>query len=386
MRTNDLTILLTLKGRHLHTLRWLWHANRICLPFHVIIADGEVHPTIARLLSNPEIFTRLSFEYHHYEDRSFRDFYYKCADALGKVRTSYVMMSDNDDFLFPYGLQKSMAFLDSAPEYVCAGGGIPGFSINEAPKAVRNVVGSLRSIRYRCVWNEWYRCRDIDNPSTAARVLEETKNPLSVYYNTYRTQTLRTIANEILEYNISFRLHEMYSALRTVTLGKVRSDPSCFVYLRQDGTSLGFALNTGWIDDLFRCSFAQDLETMVSRISFEAARSDGCAQAGIQKQVHEAYTAHLKSALASAMICSRFPRFFALKNRFLLLIRSRLTPAFLQCKLDQKKLWKLLTSDGADSNTVATHEKELKEVLSTLEGDEFIKFVTRNAPDLLVSL
>ena len=44
------TILLTLKGRDLYTLRWLWHANRVSLPFPVVIADGEVNPIVARLI------------------------------------------------------------------------------------------------------------------------------------------------------------------------------------------------------------------------------------------------------------------------------------------------------------------------------------------------
>ena len=67
---DNLTILLTLRGRHLHTLRWMWHANRVGLPCHVIIADGEVHPTIDRLLSDPGNFRNLSYEYHRHHDRN----------------------------------------------------------------------------------------------------------------------------------------------------------------------------------------------------------------------------------------------------------------------------------------------------------------------------
>ncbi|TAN42041.1 MAG: TIGR00180 family glycosyltransferase [Nitrospirae bacterium] len=383
-KVKGLTILLTLKGRNLHTLRWLWHANRICLPFHVIVADGEVHPTIDRLMSNPETFSNLSFEYLRYEDKSFRDFYYKCTDALDKVKTPYVMISDNDDFLFPYGLQKSMAFLDEAPEYVCAGGGIPGFSLATEVNHISNVSGPLKSIKYRCILNEWYRCRNIDNASVATRVLEETRNPLSVYYNIYRTSALKTINNEIFECDISFRLHEIYHALRTVTLGKVRSDPSFFTYLRQDGTSMNFGSNTEWIDELFRCRFAQDLEAMVTRMACEAAKSDGCNQSEIQDQIHEFYTAHLKQAIASTLISSRFPRLVSFKRRISSLPRPRLSSVFFRQKPDQEKIWKLLAADGADKDTITAHQKELKDIIHTLKGDEFVSFVSQNAKELLV--
>ena len=120
--------MLTLRGRHLHTLRWLWHANRIGFPYHVIIADGEIHPTIDRLLSNPATFPNLSFEYHRHCDLSLSDFYKKCTETIQKVKTKYVMMSDNDDFLIISGIQRSIEYLDNEPEYVCAGGRIPNFS------------------------------------------------------------------------------------------------------------------------------------------------------------------------------------------------------------------------------------------------------------------
>lgn len=118
----QLTILLTLKGRHLFTLRWLWHANRIKLPFPIFIADGEVHSTIARLIEDCSVFPNLLIEYHR-SDVTFYDFYQKIDDALSKIRTPYVVMSDNDDFLFPSGIIRSLNFLERSPAYVCAGGG-----------------------------------------------------------------------------------------------------------------------------------------------------------------------------------------------------------------------------------------------------------------------
>lgn len=81
-----LTVLLPLKGRHLHTLRILAHANSARLPYHFLIADGEVEPTIARLLNNSRaIFPHLAIEYVRYQDdRGYGDYFRKMADAVGR--------------------------------------------------------------------------------------------------------------------------------------------------------------------------------------------------------------------------------------------------------------------------------------------------------------
>src|SRR5438874_1114489 len=110
-----LTILLPLKGRHLHTLRFFWHANRYGLPYRFLVADGEVHPVVARLLGKPErVFPNLDIEYVQYpNDVDLSRYYEKLADAVSRVRTPYVMHADNDDFLMASGVDHCVKFLES---------------------------------------------------------------------------------------------------------------------------------------------------------------------------------------------------------------------------------------------------------------------------------
>lgn len=386
MKNNELTIVLTLKGRHLHTLRWLWHANFTYLPYQIIIADGEVHPTIDRLLSNPASFPNLRYEYHRYEDRNVKDYYFKRYDALGKVKTPYVMMADNDDFLLPFGINKAVAFLNESPDYVCAGGGIPGFSMVAQPSEICNVIGSLRRFSYRYVSNQWYQCRDLDDESVSARVIKEIRNPLAVHYNVYRTQSIRVISGEVLEHNPSLRFCEMYSAMRTVTLGKVKSDPSYFTYLRQQGSSQYLGYSNDLIDDLLRSSLAENFKIMATKVASEAACSDGCNPIEIQDQIFDAFADQLRLTLANTMLRYRFPRLFALKQQFLeTMPKLHLIPNALQYRLDLAKIWRQLESDCADRNTIAAHVAELRDVSATLEGDSFFKFISLNATDLLAT-
>ena len=145
--THPLTILLPLKGRHLHTLRFLFHADRAGLPYHFLIADGEVHPAIARVLENPlSAFPNLDIEYIRYpNDARYSDFYRKMADASARVRTPYVLQADNDDFLVASGIERCLKFLDARPDYVGCGGGVGGFELNAArEKKLEFVVGTLQ--------------------------------------------------------------------------------------------------------------------------------------------------------------------------------------------------------------------------------------------------
>ena len=140
--TPRLTIVLPLKGRPLFTLRFLWHANRARMPFRFLIADGEVRPPLGEILENSrELFPHLDIEYVRYpDDANWGRYFEKMRDALRRVRTPYVMLADNDDFLAPAGIERCMEFLDSRPDYACCAGGIAGFSLY-APLSRRQTFG-----------------------------------------------------------------------------------------------------------------------------------------------------------------------------------------------------------------------------------------------------
>jgi glycosyltransferase domain-containing protein len=385
MKNRELYIVLTLKGRHLHTLRWLWHANRTRIPYHIVIADGEVHPTIDRLLSNPATFPNLSYEYHRYKDRNVKDYYFKRYDALGKVNTPYVMMADNDDFLLPFGINKAIAFLNESPDYVCAGGGIPGFSIDAKSSEIPNVVGSVRSYSYRYISNEWYRCRDFDDASVSTRVINEIRNPMAVHYNIYRTKALRVIGADVLDINPNLIICEMYSSMRTMTLGKVKSDPTYFTYLRQQGSSQYLGYSKDLIDDLLRSSLAEKFNLIASKIASEVAHLDRVDRIKIEDQIHDEFANQLRLTLANTMLRYRFPRLFALKQCLWRGRNLKLIPNAFQRRLDLATIWSQLADDRACGNTIAAHAAELSDICSTLQGDSFIEFISLNATDLLPS-
>src|SRR5262249_39206561 len=146
--TPRLTIVLPLKGRPLFTLRFLWHANKARLPCRFLIADGEVHSELEKLLQDPrKTFPDLDLEYIRYpDDANFTDYYTKMADAIARVRTPYVKIADNDDFLAAAGLECCVDFLETHPDYVCCSGGVGGFSLHVARRDSELLTGPFNKL------------------------------------------------------------------------------------------------------------------------------------------------------------------------------------------------------------------------------------------------
>jgi glycosyltransferase domain-containing protein len=123
MASDKLTILLTLKDRTAYTFRWLEYANSVRFPFKVLIADGGADRAVQDALTQKSAFPDVDYEYLRYPyDATYRDYFAKIVDALGRVRTPFVAMADNDDFLFPDCLQESAEFMAEHPDYSWCGG------------------------------------------------------------------------------------------------------------------------------------------------------------------------------------------------------------------------------------------------------------------------
>ena len=120
---NPLTVLLALKDRAPFTFRWMAYANDVGFPFKVLIADGGADESVPRMLADRSRFPNVDYDYVRYPyDATYSDYYAKMADALGRVRTPYVVLADNDDLFVVEGLKKSVEFLSANPDYVACGG------------------------------------------------------------------------------------------------------------------------------------------------------------------------------------------------------------------------------------------------------------------------
>jgi glycosyltransferase domain-containing protein len=380
--TPRLTIVLPLKGRHLFTLRFLWHANKARLPYRFLIADGEAHPELTRLLENsPKHFPALDIEYVRYpDDVDLRHFYSKMADALHRVRTPYVKVADNDDFLAPAGLEYCMGFLDAHADYICCSGGIAGFSVQTALRdSLGRVVGPLNKVAYHYTPRD--RSIDLNSASATERVIAGLRNTWN-YYAVFRTPVLALLWKEVSELGpTGFALAERYLTMRTLTVGKAQSDPTIFSYWRQYWTSMQLhwssadtAVRRDFVYYLLRSPFTEDFTTALDRISKILADLDHGNAAEIADRLREILAEWVGDLIrldfGAYATLRRHLRTYAPWFVVWLKTRSRMVVV-----LEKGWLLSKLRKNGATPEYIAKFKSELDHIVEVLSGHDFKAFL-----------
>jgi glycosyltransferase domain-containing protein len=368
--TPRLTIVMPLKGRHLFTFRFLWHANRMRLPYRFLIADGQFNEAVAhRLEDSREIFPEIDVEYVRYpDDVDYSRYFAKMSDALQRVRTPYVMHADNDDFLAFNGVERMLDFLDAHNDYVCSRGHYLTFSVYSG------LGGSLGDISGK--FNRFYLYRDFKDAtaSTAIERLRECGLDQALYYAVYRTDALAGIWREIAEIDFSeLTLQENFVALRALTLGKVHTDEKTITYYSQAGTGISYQPLRQWAHHLLSRRFTSELHAMIERISSAGAEAGGANAAAIAEEVGtilERYYENLLSynygALAQIKRAMRkkWPRAVSyVRTRPRFFIDRELAVAFAE-----------LTNAGASQNDLDRIRGELAEIERALSPEAFADF------------
>ena len=375
-----LTIVLPLRGRPLFTLRFLWHANAARLPYRFILADGQVLPAMAGFLEDSrKIFPNIDVEYIRYpDDTDFAAYFSKMFDAMRRVQTPYAMFVDNDDFLICSGLERSLDFLEANPDYVCCGGGIAGFSayVRNEP-ALNGLVGPLNKLSFR--YMPYDRSLDLSSSSATDRLLRGLRNSWS-WYAVFRTPALTTIRREAAEMGLSdLQIHEKFCAMRTLTLGKARSDSATIAYLRQYWTSLQYPFAKDWAHHLVRSHFSTDFEEVIRRISTEAATADGVDASIVSQKLLDDITRWFGNFL----VRSYGP--YAALRRYLrervpgLLIWAKTRRRF-SVPLERRKLLTKLREHGASDEYIKVFTAELAQIEDIICGPAFANFIGPYVP------
>jgi glycosyltransferase domain-containing protein len=295
--TPRLTIVMPMKGRHLFTFRFLWHANKARLPYRFLLADGLVNEAVARRLEDSRKgFPELDIEYVRYpDDTDYSRYFVKMSDAMQRVRTPYVMLADNDDFLGFNGIEWALDFLDTHEDYVCSRGHQLGFSVYSG---IGEKAGSIYGKFNRFLLDSDYK--EFDAP-TAAERLRQGGLCHRLHYAIWRTAGPARIMREIAEINFSdLMLYEDFFALRALTLGKAHLDNETISYYSQSGTGVSYQPLRDWARHLLRSRFTSDVHAAVERISLAVADDATIAEdvRGILERRYRAFLSNNYGTLA----------------------------------------------------------------------------------------
>jgi len=228
---DDITLILTIKGRQDFTERYLDYICACGIDFSLVIADGDADGFTKNLI-NSDKYRNLDIDFFEYKQTNFyKDFYLMLLEAVNRVKTKYFILTDNDDFVIKSGLIALKNIADKDSNYISIGGKVIGLSISDYS------MSTYGNALFMSFYNDFTR---IDEPTGDIEklILASMVDFESTYYNLLRTNEVIVVFEEITKLNFTdLRLYEFYLHFRILLLGRVKHVQNITHYIRQKGTS-----------------------------------------------------------------------------------------------------------------------------------------------------
>jgi glycosyltransferase domain-containing protein len=313
--TSDLTLLLAQFGRQSFSERFLSYLSSTSCPYPIVYADGDADGfarDMAHKFQNDLDITLVEFK----QTEKFKHYFTMMVRGLKEVKTPYVMLCDNDDFIIYSSINKLMSFLNSKPEYISAGSPIQQVHIdNYSTKAYGQ--STLLGKRYS-------HHRDQEPLSSYEDQARETfLNFQPNFYNIFKTEVLLQIWEEILELDFTdLTIMEFYYQLRASTLGKQFADKSITHYVRQSGVGTwenkvyDFSLNLVYND------LPSDIRKVADRIALICVNEFSSDYQSIYKVILDSYAMHLNLYLPHNVMRYRFPKLFQIQLNMMKMLKK----------------------------------------------------------------
>jgi glycosyltransferase domain-containing protein len=299
----DLTIVLALKDRVEFTWRWLAYAERVALPFKVLVADGGRDEAVPRILADRSRFPNVDYEYVRYPyDASYSEYYAKLSDALNRVRTPYAVLADNDDLFAPAGLKQSLDFLAAHSDYAACGGQWALFWVSPSDGATdARVYG--RGVQWK-----FTTCAHTEvSPRARERLRRQSLGGDDTFYHVRRTVELRRHLQHVkkLDSKDLFLFGQLVCYLCAIS-GKVKQVDSLYIARQHNspGSSGGLHQETfgGWWGRMLLPTWSQDFTRFVDIASAELAAADDMSVDDARDWVVKSYRLSVAPLLLSEVL------------------------------------------------------------------------------------
>lgn len=159
------------------------------------------------------------------------DFVGKLAQALGEVRSPFVMLVADDDVLFPAACHRCADFLERNPDYVSA----QGRTALLYPDRKRFAVMRLKGF-------------DVDDTEPFARCQRLADSFFSNFYSVYRTADLArnfALTAAATDSRLSYTMPEMLLSQLSLIRGRVKLLPAMHLLMERHPTNASFLGRTG---------------------------------------------------------------------------------------------------------------------------------------------
>ena len=234
-KNHNITILLTIYNRLEYTIKWLDFAEKQKMPFDIFISDGGNILNIKEKLNLKKRNLKITYKKFKYF-KNYQNIYQKYFFAIKYVKTKFIIVAEDDDFINIDGLIKSSIFLIKNKDY----GSIKGlnilgdFTYNNS-KLISFVLRNENSLN-----NDF----SLKNKNREIRVIDYFKNKnISNFNGLHRTENLRKVFDFLGKrdfYNLY--ITELIFVLILIYLGKVKRSND-IDYIKMDNTSFSSSNN-----------------------------------------------------------------------------------------------------------------------------------------------
>lgn len=276
---SKVTFLLPLKDRPEYTKIWLEHNIRP--EYSYLVADGSLGDENEALFSDIKL---LNLTYIRFPKDSTIDHYVeKMFQAVGRVKTKYVMTCDNDDFINFDGVIACINALEDDSDAICAGGLIYGMTQKES---VASDLGYCLPIRL-C------NADHLDGRSGFDGLGRLFKNYTHMWYAIFRTEDYQQIWRDIKQLKISnVYLVEILQAQLVFCYGKyVQVKYNHYIRLKNPSTSCAREVASMNIPHVYKIYFDDDYRGQVLRMSEHVAKLVGVELASLLNELKNYYVA-----------------------------------------------------------------------------------------------
>jgi len=247
------------------------YANYISLPFKIYIADGGKDIEIEKKLKNSKNYPNLEYKYFKYPyDDSYSRYFNKLSNIIEKVSTPFIMLVDNDDFIVPSGIIKSINFLEKNPDYISCRGRIDGILI-KPPSSKKDK--EKYEFRYPSEESVKLNQRRVIN-----RLKAHLLNYSPTFYDVHRTVNINESFSKMKEMDLSdLHLAELATSCISVTQGKIKRNKYPFLVRQMEppGSAAAEENKKGtFFDRMFSETWSDDYKNLRIEISNRISEAD----------------------------------------------------------------------------------------------------------------
>lgn len=305
VKENLFTLVLLVNGRNNFSVRWLKYMDKINFKHPIIISDGSNDGLLENLIRNHPYKNKLNITFKQFNTNTgFKNYYEMKRDTLKEIKTKYVMICDNDDFIIESGLEEILNFLENNDEFISASGKILNFEIDNWKFKTYGNLYFLSPYTYS---------RLIDPVNNWSRQIEMVFTKFQPnFYNVFRKDILIKIFEETVELNFSdLTINEFFIQLRANILGKSKI-LDVHHYIRQRGTSQ-ISNDFDFSSDIISKDLPKDYRKLNEYICKILSNEAGEDKIKLIVTFEKSFSNYLRNIIAGTMLKFRFPKLYNIK-------------------------------------------------------------------------